>query len=82
MTERLSNTELGGLLGISHASVSRIRSGHRNPSITVMSKIATLTAWDVGDQVEARESGTYPAEFEKAVARLDLDSLVSPQSGE
>lgn len=82
MTERLSNTELGGLLGISHASVSRIRSGHRNPSIAVMSKIATLTGWEVGNQIEARGTGTYPEEFEEAVSRLDLGSLVPAQRSE
>lgn len=79
MTERLSNTELGAALGVSHASVSRIRSGDRLPSIRVMSRIATLTGWDVGEQVEAREEGTYAEEFEKAFQRLASDDLVPAQ---
>lgn len=64
MTERLSNTKLGELLDLSHASVSRIRSGDRLPSLKVMSVIAGLTGWSLDDQQTARTTNTYAEQFE------------------
>lgn len=77
MTERLSNTELGGLIGVSHASVSRIRSGDRKPSIRVMSKISKLTGWSIDGQVASRDKGTYAIDFEQAFSEYSEDSGVS-----
>lgn len=66
METRISNIQLGKLIGLSHASVSRIRSGDRLPSIRAMARIARLCDWSIDDQVAAREAGNYPEEFEKA----------------
>jgi transcriptional regulator with XRE-family HTH domain len=71
MTERLSNTALGELLGVSHATVSRIRSGDRNPGLDVMIQIAKLTGWSIDDQVKARDLDAYPTCFEEAFEGYD-----------
>lgn len=63
----LTNEELGELLGISHATVSRIKSGHRLPSLGVMDKIRELYGWSIDDQTDARNSNTYATEFNKRV---------------
>lgn len=75
MTERLSNIKLGELLGLSHASVSRYRSGDRLPSSGVMAQISRLTGWTMDSQYKARDEGTYPAEFDKAFAGVAFEDL-------
>jgi hypothetical protein len=69
MTERVTNTELGGLLDLSHVQVHRIRNGTRQPSIEAMVRIESVLAWPVADQVRARTSREYAEGFEAAVAR-------------
>jgi transcriptional regulator with XRE-family HTH domain len=64
----LTNEELGELLGISHATVSRIKSGHRLPSLGVMDKIRELYGWSIDDQTDARNGDTYAIEFNQRVA--------------
>lgn len=74
MTERLSNAELGAKLGVSHATVSRIRSGNRLPSIGVMSRISELTGWSIDDQVVARNENQYSERFDLAFSAVDASS--------
>lgn len=71
-----SNTALGDLLGVSHATVSRWRSGDRLPELTNMQKIAQTLDWPLTDQVDARDSGKYADEFSKRVGSLELDDSV------
>lgn len=63
-----TNDALGELLGVSHAMVSRYRSGDRLPSIEVMDKIREVYGWSIDDQVAARNAGTYHEEFSALVA--------------
>lgn len=46
-------------LGLTVATVSRIRTGSRLPSLEVMQKIAKLTGWSLHDQALAREHDLY-----------------------
>lgn len=58
-----SNEKVGKLLGVSHATVSRYRSGDRLPNIDVMGRIARILGWSMDDQYRAREAGSYATEF-------------------
>lgn len=53
-TQALSNIALGDSLGVSHATISRIRSGDRTPSVDLMLRISKLMDWALEEQVEAR----------------------------
>jgi transcriptional regulator with XRE-family HTH domain len=64
----LSNEEVGRRLGVSHAAVSRYRSGDRFPAIELMGKIAEVFGWSMDDQWKARQNGTYANEFTARVA--------------
>lgn len=75
MTEP-SNTALGELLGVSHATVSRWRSGDRLPELANMQKIAKILGWSLDDQVKARDSGRYASEFSRRVAAMELGNPV------
>lgn len=75
MAERISNIKLGELLDLSHASVSRIRSGDRLPSLKVMSVIAGLTGWSLDDQMAARNAGTYADVFEETFENYEPNPL-------
>lgn len=50
----LTNQALGDALGVSHAQVSRYRSGDRVPTDLVMVKIWRLTDWPVEEQIRAK----------------------------
>lgn len=52
----LTNQALGDALGVSHAQVSRYRSGDRVPTDLVMLKIWRLTDWTVEEQIAAKYS--------------------------
>lgn len=62
-----TNEYLGELLGVSHAMVSRYRSGDRLPSVDVMQRMKELYDWSIDDQVDARNSGTYAEQFSALV---------------
>ena len=65
-----SNEYVGQLLGVSHASVSRYKSGDRLPELDTMAQIAQVFAWPLDDQYQARQNGTYADEFAKRVNAL------------
>jgi hypothetical protein len=48
---RLSNVELGELIGLSHSSASRVRAGHRAPGYRVMLAIERVFGWPFKDQI-------------------------------
>lgn len=48
-------------LGLTVATVSRIRSGQRLPSLEVMQNINKLLNWSLDDQAQARDLRSYNA---------------------
>lgn len=68
----VTNERVGEDLGISHSMVSRIRSGDRTPSLTVMLKMHEEWDWPLPEQALARTLGKYAEEFEaRLVKRYD-----------
>jgi transcriptional regulator with XRE-family HTH domain len=63
-----SNEAVGRWLGVSHATISRYRSGDRFPEMDVLARIAEKTGWTMDDQYAAYQKGTYPSEFAKRVS--------------
>jgi plasmid maintenance system antidote protein VapI len=53
-TNALSNVALGDSLGVSHATISRIRSGNRTPSTDLILRISKLFDWSIEEQIEAK----------------------------
>lgn len=62
---RVTNGELGKWLGLTHVTVSRLRSGARGASPETMELFAKKLDWPTDEQVTARLNGTYHTEFEK-----------------
>lgn len=60
-----TNAEVGLLIGLDHTSISRLRSGTRRPSLTVMSAMSDHFDWSLDDQALALRNGCYHVEFEK-----------------
>lgn len=69
MTERISNMEIGRMIGLSHVQVHRIRTGSRLPSTPTMGRIEVEIGWSAGDQVKAYNDGNYALQFERAIER-------------
>lgn len=68
MRAAVTNVDVGKEIGMSHAAVSRIRSGHRLPSIPVMRRIAEAYEWGVADQIESRDTTwSYAEAFERVL---------------
>lgn len=60
-----SNAAIATELGLTHAMVSRLRSGKRNPSVQTIGKVCAVFKWAQEAQVTAMNDGTYAVEFEK-----------------
>lgn len=63
----ITNTQIAEDIGLTHSGVSRIRSGDRLPSISVMAKIADVYGWSPDSQMAARFHGKYPERFEEVL---------------
>ncbi len=53
----ITNAEVGKHLGLTHAAVSRLRSGDRRPSLAVIKAIETWLGWNVGRQINLLTGG-------------------------
>lgn len=60
----VTNTEISRTIGLSDAMVSRIRDGHRLPSMSTMYQIQKFYHWDLAKQITSREEGRYARDFE------------------
>lgn len=56
-------TRTADLLGVSAATVSRICSGDRRPSLDLMFVIEKEMRWPLTEQAEAIQAGTYADRF-------------------
>ena len=52
-------------LDLTVATVSRLRSGDRLPSLETIMAVKQLTGWGVDEQADAKSGGTYHVELEK-----------------
>lgn len=66
-----SNMRMGELLGVSHATVSRWKSGDRLPELANMQKISAELGWSLDDQVQARDNGKYASEFSRRLSAVE-----------
>lgn len=55
-------------LDLTVATVSRLRSGERLPSLDTMTEIKEMTGWSLDLQALAKSSGTYHVELETRLA--------------
>jgi transcriptional regulator with XRE-family HTH domain len=69
----VTNVKIAGLLGVSHPTISRIRSGQRYPSRELMRRISERFGWAVHRQLELLpdrgRNMRYAQEFERQVCR-------------
>lgn len=72
----MTNQALGQLVGLSHSSVSRLRSGERGTSVAVMLKIEEVFGWDLRDQIARRDDGSYAGKLADVVAEYQARALV------
>lgn len=81
----MTQTRLASELGVSLATVSRVRSQDRNPTLDLMSRISRVYGWSIGDQATAWEAGKWLHGFEDLIQRLgsgDLEMEVCDECGE
>lgn len=65
----MNRTEMAEALGCSLATVSRICSGERAPSLTLMAEIRRVLSWSIESQANEMRCGTYPKVFEEKMER-------------
>lgn len=66
---RVTNREVAELLGISESMASLLRSGGRNPSIRLMTRIHSVYRWKMSSQAKLFGTPAYAAKFEEAINR-------------
>jgi hypothetical protein len=65
---RLTNAELGKLIGLDHSSASRLRRGERGCSVAVHVRIEEHFGWPVIEQFKALRDGSFAANFERCLS--------------
>ena len=63
----MTNEEVAQMLGISNSMASRLRSGDRNPSVKLMTRIEEITGWKMSYQAKVHGTPEYAAQFERAL---------------
>lgn len=77
----MNQVEMAQALGCSQATVNRIRSGERRPSIDLMHKIQRTLAWPLEAQIDEVRCGTYAVTFtEKMDLRIPRGARVDSQA--
>jgi transcriptional regulator with XRE-family HTH domain len=59
----MNGREMAQALGVSEATVSRLASGNREPSVTLMVRVRRVLRWKVDAQADALQNGTYGQVF-------------------
>lgn len=62
-------SEAADLLDVSEATISRICSGERRPSLDLMFKIRQVLVWSVADQLDEIQCGNYAQVFKQKMER-------------
>lgn len=57
--------ELAGLTALSEATISRLASGDRRPSVETMGKVRGVLGWSMDEQADSLAAGTYAADFKQ-----------------
>lgn len=65
----VTNQRVAEDLGITHSTVSRIRSGDRLPSLQLVRRIAARYGWPVEEQIEDLDPARYAVAFEAVLGR-------------
>uniref|UniRef100_A0AAU6R606 Helix-turn-helix DNA-binding protein n=1 Tax=Micrococcus phage Olihed TaxID=3092209 RepID=A0AAU6R606_9CAUD len=79
MTNTLLNKDVAGRLGLSESGVSRLRSGSRHPSLTVMQSIESAFGWTVQAQSDAIKNGTWTESFDGVLATHAEENQPEPE---
>lgn len=66
---KLTQSDIAKKLGVSLATVSRLRSQDRNPTLVLMAKIDRAFGWPIGRQAEAYKEGRWLEEFESVLQK-------------
>ena len=69
--KRYTQSVLARELGVSLATISRVRSKDRNPTLDLMSRIARVYGWSIGEQAEAWFHGRWLEGFESMIQRMN-----------
>ena len=70
MKQGMTQTRLASELGVSLATISRVRSQDRNPTLDLMSRVSKVYGWSIGDQATAWDEGKWLHGFEDLIQRL------------
>lgn len=68
----MTNVEMAEALDVSEATISRIASGERRPSLDLMIEIRRVLRWSIEDQAEEIRCETYATEFKRRMERRKL----------
>lgn len=66
---QVTNQRVAEELGVTHAHISRIRSGDRLPSISLVRTIEAKFGWSIAEQIADLDPERYADAFEKVLIR-------------
>ncbi len=65
----MNGAEMAEIVGCSEATISRLRSGDRTPSVRLMQEIRRVLSWSLDEQAAAIERGDFGQLFTSKMDR-------------
>lgn len=65
----MNGAELAEMTGLSEATISRLASGERGPSLETMEKVRLALGWSIERQTDGVRCGNYAQEFKQRMER-------------
>lgn len=76
----MNQETLAQWLGVSVATVSRLRSGKREPSWSVMEAVRDTFDWTLGEQATSRDQGAWRDDFESVLRQFEADKAAKRET--
>lgn len=73
-TRTMTNPQVADLLGIHFTHASRLRTGQREPSITMIAKVRDVLDWSADDQLDAILKDRYHILLEGRLAKYTKEN--------
>lgn len=74
----MTGRDFATLLGVHEATISKLTTGDRRPSLTLIVKIGRWLDWGVEEQALALAAETYPSQLKEKIDALPVSDGLPP----
>lgn len=78
----MNGRQIADALGVSEATISRLKDGERRPSLALMNRIKERAQWPLEDQVIALERGEFGRQLTERMTATSPDQVTTTRQQE